>query len=751
MKAGIIEKVEIDPRYVQLIMQNVIKDVFDALVELVTNSDDSYHRQYLRGEITKDGGPITIEMDRRSKDASLVRVKDRAEGMTLDDMRRKIKSIGKRTSVEADRGFMGRGAKECAVLGKAVFESIKDGKYYKCEFNSRLEFIPYEPPQRATDEIRQILGIQRGNGTVVSLQVGMQKKVPKFDAILTELPHHYALRDIFAETSPSKGKLIEGFYSEPLVYRSPEGEMVVDEEFDVLDYDGIRVRLRIWRAPDQLTGYAERFRRSGLVVKGARAIHECSLLYDEFERDPLASKYFGRLECSYIDKLCEEYDKCREVSKALPESNPCLIIDPNRQKGLRRDHPFTQALFKIPSDRLRNLIAVEREKERKKHIQIANEETRGRLNRLAKEASKFIRQQLEEIEEISIDELVDQDAFVKEGMLIYPTYFKLALGEQKRVGIYVRSAVISDEKQITIKSEDKAVTVIDSQVELNPHKTRPGMFLGYFRLRGEAVKDAVLVEAVLNNGKSTSAIVQVVETVIEEHVFSDPLEFEYNTYQIREGRRRNLRLYAKYPEVISAETKAEVLSTENKDVTIRGHCILSPIEGTNYAYGDVAVEGRRLNTRAEIQAKVNGYSTSAMVKVVQKPEEKGIPIKIELRNEDYGNFRARWAEHEGQPNLLLISARHKSLSRYLGLPPDFEGQNAAHFKVLLAEIVTESVCRKSLILEAQERSWEFRWADEREDRIIAESVLSQLHRRMREFAVIAHSIMLESRELLAAR
>ena len=72
---------------------------------------------------------------------------------------------------------------------------------------------------------------------------------------------------------------------------------------------------------------------------------------------------------------------------------------------------------------------------------------------------------------------------------------------------------------------------------------------------------------------------------------------------------------------------------------------------------------------------------------------------------------ARWADHEGKPNLLLVSARHKSLSRYLGPEPDFEGQISAHFRVILAEIVAESVCRKSLTLEAKERTWEFRWAD----------------------------------------
>jgi len=175
MEAGIVEKAEIDPRYAQLVMQYVIKDVFDALVELITNSDDSYHRRFVRKEIPKDGGPITIEIDRRNKNAPSIAVKDRAEGITLDDMREKIKKMGTKTSYDDDRGFMGWGAKECAVLGNLVFESIKDSTYYKCEFNSKLEFTPYGPPEKVIPEIRQSLGIQRGSGTVVTIQTKQKK------------------------------------------------------------------------------------------------------------------------------------------------------------------------------------------------------------------------------------------------------------------------------------------------------------------------------------------------------------------------------------------------------------------------------------------------------------------------------------------------------------------------------------------------------------------------------------------------
>jgi len=133
--------------------------------------------------------------------------------------------------------------------------------------------------------------------------------------------------------------------------------------------------------------------------------------------------------------------------------------------------------------------------------------------------------------------------------------------------------------------------------------------------------------------------------------------------------------------------------------------------------------------------------------MVARPPETIIPTRIELRDEDYGNFRAKWADHEGKPHLLLVSAKHKSLSRYLGPAPDYEGQDAPHFRLLLAEIVAESVCRKSLTLEAKERTWEFRWADLKEDHLIADDVLAKLQQRIRDFVADAHAIMLSDAEV----
>ena len=73
-----------------------------------------------------------------------------------------------------------------------------------------------------------------------------------------------------------------------------------------------------------------------------------------------------------------------------------------------------------------------------------------------------------------------------------------------------------------------------------------------------------------------------------------------------------------------------------------------------------------------------------------------------------------------------------------------------HFRVLLAEIIAEAVCWKSLELESKERTWEFRWADYKEDHVIANDVRAKLQQRLRTFVVDAHAIMLSTVEVAKA-
>src|SRR5712692_7739131 len=132
-------------RYYQFNRQYAIRDVFDALVELITNSDDSYHRLYRNGLIENDGGRILLEhCEQRKGQRSILRVHDRAEGMSLEEMREKLADVGTKRSQSGDRGFMSRGLKDCTALGDVTVESVKDERYYKCRLTTKSQFLPME-------------------------------------------------------------------------------------------------------------------------------------------------------------------------------------------------------------------------------------------------------------------------------------------------------------------------------------------------------------------------------------------------------------------------------------------------------------------------------------------------------------------------------------------------------------------------------------------------------------------------------
>jgi hypothetical protein len=126
-----------------------------------------------------------------------------------------------------------------------------------------------------------------------------------------------------------------------------------------------------------------------------------------------------------------------------------------------------------------------------------------------------------------------------------------------------------------------------------------------------------------------------------------------------------------------------------------------------------------------------------------------VQLRFEICDDDFGSFRSQWADHKGQPNLLEVSAKHESVRRYLGAAPEFAGQDSPVFRVLLAEIIAEGVCRKVLRLEAQERPWDFNLADLGEDRAIVDQVMLRLHRRVRDFIAQAHAVMLSNAEVKA--
>ena len=99
-----------------------------GLVELITNSDDSYRN--LEEEGKRTSGKIRIEIERRKMgQPSTVIVRDKAEGMSRAEMYQELGVLGERTSGfekgKPRRGLHGRGARDVAHLEPFILKVLK--------------------------------------------------------------------------------------------------------------------------------------------------------------------------------------------------------------------------------------------------------------------------------------------------------------------------------------------------------------------------------------------------------------------------------------------------------------------------------------------------------------------------------------------------------------------------------------------------------------------------------------------------
>lgn len=344
-----------------------------GLVELITNSDDSYRDLEDNGIQTT--GKIRIEIERkRIGQFSIIRVRDRAAGMSDEEMYRKIGVMGDRTSGfekgKLRRGLYGRGAKDVAVFGCAHFESIKDDKYSHFIILPSLICRREASNQRVTKEHRLKLGVPRGNGTVVTIEVDHSFSIPHHEKLIDILSRYYSLRDIMANPNREITLLdVNTNKSDHLMYKYPEGNIIFNEVIDIPGYTDAKVRLLIRQhtTPFQVINMPL---REGIIIKSGAAIHDCT--YFQLEADSYSWRFSGELYCDYIDKLVREYDDREESSTqpVHPTNNPILLIDPDRD-GLVDDHPFTQVLKRKCRQLLRSYIddLKETEAEPKERLQ----------------------------------------------------------------------------------------------------------------------------------------------------------------------------------------------------------------------------------------------------------------------------------------------------------------------------------------------------------------------------------------------
>lgn len=741
------QKLEIEPRYFLQTAERAMKgDIVRGLVELITNADDSY------GEIEfcrlKTSGKISIYIERRRKNKNTtVIVKDRAEGMVLEEMVHKLKRVGGITSKFLEtkgfktRGLMGRGSKECVVFGRLTFKSIKNNIYSELQLKKPAHFIPVI--KRLVTEIDRVeLNIPKGNGTVVILDVDSQFKIPSHQFLVDNLPKYYSLRDIFA--SPQR-KLKLHNSSKPksrndrLVYVAKEGNPVLDEAFEVPGYPKAEAHISVLKTSGRIKAEPNSpYWEGGILIKSNHAIHGVTGFARDIENNPYFEHYFGRIRCPYIDRLAIEYEL--KEKRKIPHStaNPSRIIDPLRSEGLTANHPFTKALYGEAKRRIKILLKQDEEEATSKTKEIENKKTTERLRRLATEVSKFIKDRTENLEDLEDENYLDDSDISSGGMIIIPRGLRIPIGEVKNFYVYVKPAPQQPERRIELSTESQAI-LLNSDVEGLLERSN-GIFYSSFSVMGMDYADNIKIK-VSWSGIEKYVSVSVVKKE-EVHPNVKDFAFEKNEYKVRKGKQKEILILANWPGFIHGEVECQVTSDNDEFIDFTGkktrlkHAAFD--DGTEMGIGKLKVFGKKVGGPTTLKTALQQREITTKIFVIP-PRDLGHDFEIKLVDEDLGEQRAVW-----DGNFLKISGRHNSIRRYLGPAPDFSGQKSIHFRLLLAELIADNVARRVLELNSQKNIKEYEEMDV--------SSFYQKHRRyMNEFLEIAHKIQIPENEINTLR
>jgi len=433
------------------------------------------------------------------------------------------------------------------------------------------------------------------------------------------------------------------------------------------------------------------FDEAGFLIVAGRAVHERSFFSRDIESDPLSRYYYGRLECPYINQLCDEFDRMQEDGEHSP-ANPVFIIDPARNEGLTREHPFAERLLDRPAELVEELIAAHRKELKEKEQSLESKQLRKRLSRLERLVGDFIREELHGSADGGTPAPLPPSPPVD--LEIIPTGFTLEKGATKYLTFRAPASGGKDEVHgLRLMTDSDAIKLESCDLKLK-HDPERGYLHTTAKLVAQRIENSVLIHAEDSSGRTAQAVGKVVPP--REEQMQDDLEFERTPVSLRANRPQQLRLLAS-KDVVQREGTRVHLRIPSTDFDVKNHHLeLTPTKLGNYE-GRVRVVGKRVGAHGSLYAKLGGAQAMCELRVRGKELPKG-SVSIRLVDKDLGIYRAQFSRDNS--NLLEITARHDSVGRYLRYDEttgEWIGQDSPHFRILMAEIVAETIARRMII------------------------------------------------------
>ncbi len=470
--------------------QQVVRHLVDAVVELVTNADDSYKR------LEEDGVSLSGRIDVRVKrhkagEWEYLEVEDQAQGMDLDTLTA-IATYGVNASGflagRSVRGMFGRGLKEAAIaVGEARVRSVKDGK--ECE----VKLFWDEKKQEADGEIlKDTRPTEDAPGTRVTLvpHKDCSLKCPMFEKFYDQVAEHFALRDInqnhhrqvyltVENVGGGRGKGARSGREMRRVRREPPtAKEAYTHSLKLVGLGSVMVE--ICEAEEKLESNPhDPCSQAGLVVKTEGAALDLSLFgYEGYE---VGRYFFGTVFCPGI--------------AGRIRSGDYGLVDADRS-GLQWKHPDCSELY----EEVRRLLKPHIER---KHRELSSgpsaevpEERRKRLRSILALLNRLAREELEVPPKEGGEDEDGTEEIV--GLTIKPEKGNARPKDLRTFSVYLPKGFVSKNGAtavvyVELMERVGNVRLIQSHVPLTPHSKREGLLVGRFHVVGDHEGDKAFV------------------------------------------------------------------------------------------------------------------------------------------------------------------------------------------------------------------------------------------------------------------
>lgn len=673
-----------------------------GLVELITNSDDAYAGRDGKIDIIidlPDGSTTLNPLD--GEYVLEIRVVDRAGGIAADQLIEKLTKIGGATSLLSQggesRGFLGRGAKDVAIFGAIVFQSVRGGEIAELVIDSEGSFeeeIRRAPVAGLNVDEHGLGAGEAGLIARIFVSEGMAKTVPDFNKLFHTLRNEAQLRNLLGRRQVWLDDRRNGKKAQ-VVPDLESGELISEHDVTLEGYPS-GVGLKIFRLPSKQNGEASSGTAHGLLVSCGTSSFQNS--WFRWGKEVSSGWLRGELELrDAVSVIRSEIDK----SDASGD-----LIKPNRS-GLNLDHPYMKAVLNAIAPIVN--VALDDAKKLDTSEKRQGDSLR-QASRLASAAiGRILKNFLEDLDEEPFSGTEDSELALFD---VIPPVRHIEPGKKGTITLRASEDLVADHpvEARLVNPADPPSGFVASLGELDDlvwkRHERVDRLITQWRFSAPPVPTEMLVEFLLGTEKRSLRIVceENLGTELPEVTY---LEFLHQSVSFAPKKTRKLVILAPLEE--AGNTISIMVHEEGILKLASERATLQPSSRGNVCVATFPAESTGPLGRVSVTAKsISGATATCVVEVKESTQPNLFEPQFDLKYEPRPSSRANIFESANQPQ-SVIYPNHPSFNGIFGEYDESEKkgsrEDSPEVRALIAQVHSEQIARYMTEKELEKRPY----------------------------------------------